>query len=452
MKFRKIIIAVLVLCLAGMVATLAACGGKSKAEEVKESETISVEVMDEDTGSITAVIEEGGTEALNGIENLTMADLRGSACYEEIYNWAKEHPGVIVLYDVTLPTGETVENRVTSLDLSGLKGSDINETIKCISCLPKVTRVELGDERGGFGLNEVKKLQDAFPGIRFNYAFEIYGRSYTTNDTLIDLNHVEIEDNGDAVVAAMAVMPKLEAVDMDTCGLENERMAEIRDMYPNVKVIWRIWFGNGYSVRTDVERILASKPSHAGMLYEGNCESLMYCTDVKYLDVGHNDDLGTIEFVRYMPKLEVAILAMDKWSDLSPIAACKNLEYLEIFTTNCADLSPLAELTSLRHLNICNTKVSDITPLYNITNLERLWIGGWIHVPPEQIQHMQEVAPNCEINTVAGDPTEGRWRYSGYHEEAYMYVLHPRYALLRDQFDLYKDSAFSFSWNDPMCW
>lgn len=430
---------------------LTACGSKNTEENTSQSTAvISAETVDEESGTITAVIEEGGTAALDEIANLTMADLRGSECFEEIYTWSKAHPGVIVLYDVTLPTGETVENRVSNLDLSTIKSSDVKAAINCLACLPKVTKVELGSERGSFGINDVKALQKAFPGIRFSFNFELYGQSISTNDTAIDLSYYPIEDNGEAVVAAMSVMPRLETVDMDSCGLDNERMAEIRDMFPDVKVVWRVWFGSSYSVRTDVERILASKPSKGGMLYSGNCEALKYCTNVRLIDVGHNDDLDTIEFLRYMPKLEVAILAMAKWSDLSPIAECKNLEYLEVFSTNVADLSPLAELTSLRHLNICNTRVSDISPLFNNSKLERFWIGGWIHIPPEQIQQMQEIAPDCDINASAGDPTEGRWRIVGYHENAYMYVLHPRYATLRDQFDLYEDKAFSFYWNDPL--
>ena len=214
-------------------------------------------------------------------------------------------------------------------------------------------------------------------------------------------------------------------------------------------MVWRVWFGGSYSVRTDVEKILASKPSVGGMLYEGNCESLMYCTDCKYLDIGHNDDLGTIDFVAYMPKLEVAILAMASWTDCSPLANCKNLEYLEIQTNPLSDLTPLSGLTKLRHLNICNTSVMDITPLYSLTGLERLWIGGWTGVPYEQIEEIQSLMPNCEVNWQAGDPTEGRWRIVGYHEEAYMYVYHPRYTLLLQQFG-YTDKDYAFYWNDPL--
>ena len=443
MQKRKLIslAALIALCF-----VMTACGTKKTQETPEPSAQISV---DQQTGSVTAVLHSGEVSKLDEIENLKEADLRGSECFEEIYEWSKAHPTVAVFYDVTLPDGTVVENRTSSLDLSSLGSAQVDEAISAMKCLPKLVKVELGAQRADLGISDVKKLQDALPNVRFNYAFTVYGQSVTTNDTQLNLYHVPVEDECAAAYEAMSIMPKLEYVDMDSCGASNEAIAALRDAFPDVKVVWRVWFGNNYSVRTDVEKILASKPSVGGMLYEGNCESLMYCTECKYLDIGHNEDLGTIDFVAYMPKLEVAVLAMASWTDCSPLANCKNLEYLEIQTNPLSDLTPLSGLTKLRHLNICNTSVMDITPLYSLTGLERLWIGGWTGVPYEQIEEIQSLMPNCEVNWQAGDPTEGRWRIVGYHEEAYMYVYHPRYTLLIQQFG-YTDKDYAFYWNDPL--
>lgn len=76
------------------------------------------------------------------------------------------------------------------------------------------------------------------------------------------------------------------------------------------------------------------------------------CTKVKYLDLGHNEVISDISFVKSMPELEVFIIAMNPVSDLTPLASCPKLEYLELNTTAVADLSPLANATALRHLNI----------------------------------------------------------------------------------------------------
>ena len=71
-------------------------------------------------------------------------------------------------------------------------------------------------------------------------------------------------------------------------------------------------------------------------------------------------------------------------------------------------------------------------------------------MPKEQIEQMRAAAPNCEVNdTVYDDPTGGRWRYVDYNDKAYIFILHPRYEKLREQFG-YTDKDFSFYWNDPL--
>lgn len=130
---------------------------------------------------------------------------------------------------------------------------------------------------------------------------------------------------------------------MDNTGVSNEALAKIREEFLNIDVVWRVWFGTNYSVRTDVERILASKPTVGGMIYDASV--LQYCTKVKYLDLGHNDELPSIDFVRNMPELEVLIIAMTAVRDISPLESCPKLEYLELNSTNIADISPLKNST-----------------------------------------------------------------------------------------------------------
>ncbi len=99
--------AVLALCL-----VMTACGTKKAEETPEPSAQISVE---QDTGSVTAVLQSGEVSRLDEIENLKEADLRGSECYEEIYEWSKAHPTVAVFYDVTLPDGAVVTGKTSSL-------------------------------------------------------------------------------------------------------------------------------------------------------------------------------------------------------------------------------------------------------------------------------------------------------------------------------------------------
>ena len=394
---------------------------------------------------LTITLEPGETELLSGLPALEYADLSGSSCPGEISEWAAAHPEVEVKYTVNLPDGSVVDNDCQALDMSAFSGSEINAAADSLKYLPKLKTIELGTERSGLDLDTVGKVQEACPDAKIKYVFDLYGKETDFNNMRLNLSHIPVEDGGAAVMKAMDYMPNLTYVDMDTCGLSNEEMAAIRDAYPDIKVVWRVWFGDAYSVRTEAERILASKPSVGGMLASYNTEGLKYCTDVRFLDIGHNEGMDDISFIAYMPKLEVAVLAMNLVTDLSPLANCPNLEYLEIQTTPVSDLSPLKGLTKLHHLNICQTDVKDISPLFGMTELERLWLGGYVHISADQLEQMKAAAPNCEINTSAGDPTEGHWRYDSLEEGVYNF----RYSMLRLQFG-YEGKDFSFSWNDPL--
>ena len=259
-----------------------------------------------------------------------------------------------------------------------------------------------------------------------------------------------ISDNGEALRSAMRCMTKLKTVDMDSCGLSDEVMESIREEFPEVDVIWRIWFGKLYSVRTDTDRVLASKPTVGGVVDNFEASKLRHCTKIKYLDLGHNEVISDISFVSSMPELEVFIIAMNPVADLSPLRNCPNLEFLEINTTAVADLSPLSESKALRHLNISNCYMTDISPLFGLTELERLWIGCKTPIPAEQVQQMQAAAPNCQISTVSDDPHGDGWRATNYDINTGISTWHPRYQLLRAQLG-YDYQEYSFYWLDPKC-
>ena len=413
---------------------------------------------------ITAVLSEGETEKLDLLPSLRRADLSGSENVREIAAWAAMHPGVEVIWTVRLPNGAVLDSRTETVDLSGCAGEELADMAEPLSLLPALKRIELGAERAGMDWDSLAAFRAALPTVPFSYRFSLYNTDCDLGNTAISLYHVPVDDDGVLLEQVMDLMPQLESVDLDGCDLPMWRCEEIHLLHPGVKVVFRVWFGENYSVRTDTEMILASRPSVGGELRPDNIEGLSYCHDVKYLDVGHNTQLTDLSFVAEMPKLEVAILAMCNWSDASPLSHCPELEYIEMQTTLCTDLSPLSGLTKLRHLNVCNIgadveewprpSLTDITPLYSLTGLERLWIGGYNEVPPEQIEEMHRRAPKCEINDTVGDPHGGPWRCIDMADYINTYVdtLHPRYIKLREQFGEYADSAYSFSWNDPLCY
>ncbi len=297
-----------------------------------------------------------------------------------------------------------VDSAETELDLTALAHEDFPAACESLRLLPNVRTIHLSDTAEW---EDVGMLQ-ALPGEPVvERPFELYGRSFNTTDSMIDLNNVKIYDNAAALREVLPYMTSCRQLEMENCGIRNEDMAVLRDDFPNIKVVWRINF-SVYSVRTDETRILASIKGY--YMTGETVACLKYCTEVRYLDLGHNC-INDISFVEYMPDLEVAILAINYWSDATPLASCKKLEYLEIFNTNCTDLTPLAELTNLKHLNICWIhELRDITPLYGLTQLERLWIGCVHSIPQEQIEEIQRRLPDTVINVTTDTPTFEGWR------------------------------------------
>ena len=67
-------------------------------------------------------------------------------------------------------------------------------------------------------------------------------QEFTTQDEAMDLNHSTMYDEGEAVRNILPLMKHCRYLDMDSCGVSSESMAEIRDAYPDMDVVWRIWF------------------------------------------------------------------------------------------------------------------------------------------------------------------------------------------------------------------
>ena len=309
----------------------------------------------------------------------------------------------------------------------------------------------------------IRSLRKAAPEAELHYSFTLYGVPLTLEDKEIDISYNYIADQWPEVLEIAECMPNLKSLIMDTCGVSNADMEVIRDALPDTEVVWRVYFGGAYTARTNVTRILASSPSVGGALSDYDLEVFKYFTKMKYLDIGHNEQITDLSFVRYMPDLEVLIIAMNPLGDLTPLADCENLEYLELFYSMTDDLSPLAGLKNLKHLNVGHCPLlKDISPIYDL-DLERFYLGAFAScpVPPEQVDHYRELHPDCEVDNELWESSEGAWRRAanleGEELEWYMKqpyyredrkAFAPRYALLRDQMG-YDSLLYSTRWNDP---
>lgn len=412
-------------------------------ELTEDSETITID----NAGLIPALI--SSADALPKLKSISLADAL-EFTYDDVSAIREAYPDAQVDYKVVICGGE-IDPDATDAALPGLKPEDIGEAVRELRKLAALERVDLNENDGvpspengavfyqTLTLEDVNALETALPGVVFDYNFSLYGKVVSTADERIEFVDTEIGDEGiEAFREILPSMTNLTYLKLDDCGVSSPVMAELRDDFPDIKVVWRIYFsayGEGltgyvtYNCLTDTERIWAT-----GCVTDGYDADLKYCTDVKYLDLGHNC-ITNIDFINYMPKLEVAVLSITWIKDLSPLGNCPNLEFLEIYSSDISDISALANCKNLKHLNLGNDPgVTDITPIYGL-DLERCYINV-NNVPNEQEEEFIRLHPDCECSFDNGHPVHLTWRFlPGYtwKQDGSETHYNERYALLREQ-------------------
>lgn len=369
--------------------------------------TYDVKIGDSRYGTDTAglTLSEGEYELEELISNmkylpdLTALELPNTQLtWEQLQQITGAYPDVAVSYTVDL-LGAEMSPDVTELDFSALEPAQVEELAETLKMLPNVNQVQLMDENGAskFAPADVKKLMDTMPGVTMLYSFELFGQTVSTTDERVEFVKVDIGNEGiPQIREALDILPSCTYFLMDTCGVDNEVMAQLRDDYPDTKVVWRVFWAF-YHDLTDAEMIHCTCD-----MEDNNVDVLKYMTDVKYLDIGHNSQLHNIDFINYMPKLEIAIIVDSGVYDLEPFANCPNLEWLEIVNCrNLTDLSPLANCKNLKGLNISGAfKIKDLSPLFELEHMERLYLGR-NSLDDGQYEAACEALPNCWVTNEA---------------------------------------------------
>ena len=374
--------------------------------------------------------------------------------------------------ELSFPDGSVHKADEKELDLSWLSHKDVAETVELLKKMPDLETVELGTDGAWTGVQpelteetasverpeaadrdlswkDLRSLQEAAPDAEFLYKFCFYGREFTTQDEAMDLNHSTMTDNGEAVRDILPLMKHCRYLDMDSCGVPSEEMAKIRDAYPDMDVVWRIWFANDmFTVRTDIECLWCA--NFYPYMYDMYTQDLKYCTKLKYLDLGHNTDLHDWSFLEYMPDLEVLIITASGWDTLDMLKNCTKMEFLEIVPMGRIelDLHPLAGMTDLEYLNMCGMgKTEGWEVLLNMPKLKRLWIGRatayWF--PEGAMEQILETHPDTQILYKEDGAATGSWRINPDG------TVPERYTLLRQQFDYdHWPEHAPYPYNDPL--
>lgn len=459
----------------------------------------------------SAVLDAGELDMLEKYPNLTLAELSGSTCYDEMDAWAEAHPGVEVRYTLPIGTGECLNTAealelreeeyeldallaalphlralksltlpqterspeqlsalaqaapgaqlhwsrlilgrectddTEMLDLSDVPASELTAALPQLQQLPALKRVELVKADGGClcTMEEALAVRQALPEAEVHCTFTLFGKEVDSDDESLCYENVPIGKEGlDQFRQALALMPRCTYLKLADCGIDNETMAAFREEYADrVKVVWRVYLDH-FGFDTDVEVIHLAFESPKKPIRDDNSATLNYCTDIIYLDLGHNT-LTNIEFCRYMPKLKNIILSYNSVADMSPLGECPELEFAELKCTQVSDLSPFTACTKLRFLNVTATNVHDVTPVQEMKNLERFYCV-WNSVPQEQKDALAKALPDCWITYQMDDGFNVGWSYDerGVRAEWYLEIYRIyRYRVLDWYFGPIEDAA-----------
>lgn len=278
---------------------------------------------------------------------------------EQIALLREAYPEISLDYTVHL-FGSTYSLDVTSLDLSGMDSSQVEEAVGKLGLLPNLTEVKLNN---ALSMGDVALLQDANPNATFLYSFPLFGQTLSTTTETVTYKNQDIGNAGaDQIRQALEILDNCSRFLLDNCKIDSDVLAEIREEFRDKTcVAWRIYFGDNlrYNALTDQETIRA-----VYHVSDENVSALKYCEGAKYIDMGHNDTLTDLSFVSGMPNLEVFIGSGSAVIELTGFENCKKLTWLEL--ANCLalkNIDALADCESLRFLNISYSKVGSLMAL-----------------------------------------------------------------------------------------
>lgn len=380
--------------------------------------TYSIPVGGREYGSDTTEISLVNTEAnyeelmqnLRYLPELRRLSLHNAAMTpQQIAEIEKEYEDIVVTYTADL-LDQTLDGRIETLDLSHISGEDVPALIEQLNMFAYLTEVELTDGTGYSNLtpDQAKLLMEARPDIAFHYVFDLFGKKISTTEEKLEYVNVSIGNDGvEQLRQALNILPGCTYLKLDGCGIDRATFNQLQQEFPKVNIVWRISAGEK-SLLTDAQVL-----KFGSELNDGNCADLVCCTQAKhlYIDSGNLTDFS---FIASMPLLESVTLSRTCISDLSPLAGCANLVWLEVAECDrLEDLSPLKGLSNLKFLNVSKTAVTDLSVLKDLPLENLMCLNS--KVPQEQRDAAQADHPDALVRFGTGYDYGYGWRFRDYN-------------------------------------
>ena len=409
---------------------------------------------------------------LDSVKKISLGETALSA--DRIEALKDAYPNAAVEYMVNI-LGTSYPQDTQELDLRNLQHSQVEETAAALSRLPELKTVTLVDrgrtdeydpnedgvvdyvryhgDVSDLPFEDYVLLKEAAPQADIEYCFELFDLKVNTVITeKLQYKNKSIGDSGlDEFRKVLPYLDKLSYVSLDRCGTSDEETEKLNEEFPDKKIVWRIYFGP-YTCMTDAETLWAM------CIYDGQdnpIDSLKYCHELKNLDIGHSEVMD-LSFLYGTPQLEVLIMSCGNYGSFEPVGSLKNLTYLEAGQSQNnypKDISPLANCKNLEYLHLgLMSGLTDLSAIKELTNLKRLNLTQTYFTEEflAQVDELRELLPNTDIEALQDLDSllYGHWRFSdgGYT---------PMYQHIRDIFcydDIYGQpklyGEFDFEFED----
>ena len=254
-----------------------------------------------------------------------------------------------------------------------------------------------------FGELPIKDLYETVKAVRtsnldlpLTYRTNIHGVEIDNSSEVVCLDNIPLKNTSE-VKMAIELFPGIKKFEMCDCGISDEKMAELRDAYPDVKFKWMLHILI-YDIPTDTQVFSTLVGNWVAYADENTFAPIFkYCTDLRALDLGHWDYIGDISEIRNLKNLEILIISDNCISDISPLADLKHLKYMDLRYNKITDVTPLTQLQELQFLEIGGNKLKNAELLCECRSLKFLYIEGGI-ISGDAIKALNKGLPEgCEF-------------------------------------------------------
>lgn len=235
-EYKKIACA---LCLTAAVLTLGGCGKNADETLPTEAEIITLptaptvaetvaetnpkELVEE----LAVVMEAGELYTLDSYPNLKSVDFSGSTCYDAIQHYMETHPQVAVTYSVDLG-GTSVSHKAAEVMLES-DSFRFDSLMENLVYLPNLTAISLPDVE--LNAEQISAIVAAYPDISLKYTVELFGNSYDSSATELDLSAMTSSQVEEAA-EKLGLLTSLTSVKLSN-SLSMEDVAKLQDACPH---------------------------------------------------------------------------------------------------------------------------------------------------------------------------------------------------------------------------